>query len=293
VTAAPGKQEAPRTRVALRRVLRLVPDAFRNFMEDDGFDRSAAISYYALFSLIPFLAIMSLIGNWFFGSREELLEKLLTGMRVILPSLSPNAAQKVIGVVPSQGGLLVLMLPVFLWTSTYAASSVEGSINHILRTRGERRYLVGKLKSFALLGVGATALLLIPAFQQAGVFIDRLSGEEIPMKPVLTVFTTSAILAIAFAAFSFTLIYLPATRMAYRPSFLIAGIAVVAWQVARSVLGRVLSATSHGNVVAGSFSAVIAVLLWVYVTSIILLFAAELLALVTGRRLARGSQRVP
>jgi len=37
--------------------------AFANFLEDDGFDRSAAISYYALFSLVPFLVIISLIGR--------------------------------------------------------------------------------------------------------------------------------------------------------------------------------------------------------------------------------------
>ena len=104
------------------------------------------------------------------------------------------------------------------------------------------------------------------------------------MQPLLSFITMCAILLIAFAAFSFTLIYLPAMRMPFKPSLVIAGIAVVAWQIARSILGRVLLLSSHGNALAGSFSAVIAILLWVYVTSIILLFAAELLALVTGRR---------
>jgi len=33
---------------------RIASRAFANFLEDDGFDRSAAISYYALFSLVPF-----------------------------------------------------------------------------------------------------------------------------------------------------------------------------------------------------------------------------------------------
>lgn len=266
------------------RALAMLSKAALNFIRDEGFDRSAAISYYALFGFMPFLAIVGLIGGWLLGSEDRLLNDMISAVKEVLPAVAPMTATHARQFLPGQGVLLVLMVPVFLWTASYASSSVEGSINHILRAREERHYLVGRLKSIALLGVAGVALLLIPAIQQVGVTIRRLSPDIEPLMPLQTFFSEGAILIAGFLAFSFALLYIPAVRMPMTPAFTIAAAAAAAWQIARVVLFWGLTTSSESTLLSGSFSFVIGLLLWVYITSVILLYAVELLALACGRR---------
>ncbi len=257
-----------------------------NFMHDDGFDRSAAISYYALFSLVPFLVVIGLVGSWFFGSSAELLDRILEALRLVLPTVSDPALAQAQGAAGRRGWILFLLLPFLLWTASYAAASLEASINHILRMREHRRFLSARLKSIALLGVVSTVLLLVPALLQVIAVLRRISTAQsmAPAGFLQIVVTEAAILLAGFLAYTFILGYLPARTVPLRTAAAIAAPAALAWEVARMILARALAFTSGGGLVSGSFSVVLGLLLWVYVSSVILLLAAELLALVTGRR---------
>jgi len=269
------------------RVFLIVLRAAANFMEDDGFDRCAAISYYTLLSAIPFLAMAALLGGWLLGSRDIILDGLLFGIQMVFPAAGAETALRPRDQIGRQGALLLVMLPLLLWTSSYAASSVETALNHIMRSREHRKFLVAKLKSMALLGVGAVCLLLIPAMQQLAVVGRRISPESLLRIGFLEsnrLLTETAILLAAFLTFAFALVYVPAIRMPRRHSLWVAAGAAATWQGARVAVAYGLSAAAGPSVLSSSFSFIIAMLLWVYTTATILLYAAEVLALISGRR---------
>jgi len=281
------RQALQRSRGAVRRGVRLAGAAARNFLADEGFDRCAAISYYALLSSLPFFGIAALVGGWLLGSRDWVLHELVFGIEMLVPAAPGDATARARIEMGRQGALLLIMSPFLLWTSSYAASAVEGAINHILRSREHRKFLIAKLKSIGLLAVGAANLLLIPAIQQLGVVARHISGGSLLQLRLVTgyrLLTEAAILLAAFLTFAFTFISVPATRLPRREALLVAALAAGVWQVARLLLATALGAATGPSVVSSSFSFVIATLLWVYITATIVLFATEILALLTGRR---------
>ena len=277
------RQALQRSRGAVRRGVRLAGTAARNFLADEGFDRCAAISYYALLSSLPFFGIAALVGGWLLGSRDWVLHELVFGIEMLVPAAPEDATARARIEMGRQGALLLIMSPFLLWTSSYAASAVEGAINH----REHRKFLIAKLKSIGLLAVGAANLLLIPAIQQLGVVARHISGGSLLQLRLVTgyrLLTEAAILLAAFLTFAFTFISVPATRLPRREALLVAALAAGVWQVARLLLATALGAATGPSVVSSSFSFVIATLLWVYITATIVLFATEILALLTGRR---------
>ena len=265
---------------------RLLWQATVNFFADDGFDRAAAISCYALLSSLPFFGLAALFSGWLIGSHDWILRELLFGIGHIMPNGGEDVAEQARIEIGRQGAVLLVLSPVLLWSASNAAAAVEASINHILRLREHRRFLVARLKSVALLGAGAICLLAIPALQHLAVIAREISPDA--LRPVHSFaekpMTEGATFLAAFLTFTVTLLMVPAVPLPRKKTLAVAAGAALVWQICRLLIGRALGIAAGPSVVTSSFSFVVATVMWVYVTATILLFAAELLALVTGRR---------
>jgi len=289
-TASSGRRTARDTALrrsgAAARAIRLLLRAGANFLADDGLDRAAAISCYALLSSLPFFGLAALVGGWLLGSQDWILRELLFGIGHILPNGGSDAAGQARIEIGRQGAMLLALSPFLLWSASSAAAAVESAINHILRARENRRFLMARLKSIALLAVGGICLLLIPALQHLGVIARRISPQALgpAHSSAEGLLTEGGILLAAFLTFAATFFLVPATPLPKKTALGVAACAAGTWLGARLLLGAALGAAAGPSVVSSSFNFVVATVLWVYVTATILLFATEVLALKAGRR---------
>ena len=87
------------------RVWALLRDAARKFYADDCPTLAAAISFYALLSLIPVLFLVIAILGYVVGSSQETFQAVLASVREFIPHLSEDFTRNLEWVVDNRGRL--------------------------------------------------------------------------------------------------------------------------------------------------------------------------------------------
>jgi YihY family inner membrane protein len=259
----------------------VVRHTFHQFHENDLFTPAAAMSYFGLLTLFPALLVMLVIGNRFAAGSEALtrIVEIYPGsrefLRVTIKSL------KDVG----WGGLISAGV-VTLWAGSWVFAVIERALNRIWGTR-PRTFLHGRALTLGM--IGAVGVLLIVSVFLTSILVGL---QELIDQLPLRVVSRSAWMALAGNAFwqtlfaiagalvtiaLFALVYrlVPNGRVTLRDTLPSAIIAGLLWET-----GKYLFASSlqyfHYDEIYGSVGAVVAVLTWSYMSSLILMFGAQL-----------------
>ncbi len=256
---------------------------FNEFLGKNGPYNAAAISFYALFSLFPLiLALVSVFG--FLLGIGGFQERLIEGLQRQVPVLE-ESGDAILGVLDSLsdrrtlGGILAAIG--LLWTSTAVFGSIRKSINNIWGIRRTRPFLTERAMDFALMS--GSALLLfgsvfitatISFFQQASAF---LAPDGVIADPALWQ-RLSAPVPLLFTFLVFVILYwwLPNTKLKFSDVWPTALVGALAFEITKFSFVFYLQNFNATSAVYGAVSAVIILMAWVYVSSIIMLVGAQL-----------------
>ena len=260
--------------------------AIVNFARDRVPQMAAGISYFALLSIFPFLLLALAI----FGvvlRDEELQQRVLAEIVAALPIEAPTVEEALRNIAGRGASIGVFALIGTVIAAGALARSLRGSLNVIFRAEQERSLLRGWLVDMTVLPV--LGLLFIASLLLSTVwrFVEALAGK-IEVFERATLFWEIGAFAIP-AVLSFTgllLLYLLLPNRSLRVVDLWPGvlIATVGFQVGTFVFSIYFENFGAYDIVYGSLGGVIALLAWVFVSSIILLFGAEVAAEASRRR---------
>lgn len=258
--------------------IRLCAGAFNEFLEKNGPYMAAAISFYSLISFIPLvLALLSIFG--FLLGSEGLQDKLIREIPKQLPMGEENVKDFLESIANGRFASSVIAPFGLLWASMAVFGAIRKSINIIWGIRKTRPFLQERLIDFLLM-VGAALLLLISVFattflslfqEIATIFLPESapSGDQLwnllaILLPPISVF------------FTFLILYtwLPNTRVAVREAWLPALLASIAFNIGTVVFVWWLKTFPAYQHVYATMSTVIALIAWVYISSIIMLSGA-------------------
>src|SRR5919204_787510 len=253
------------------------------FHENDLFTPAAAMSYFGLLTLFPALLVLLVIGNRFAAGSEALarIVEVYPGSREFLRATVRSL--KDVG----WGGIASAAI-VTLWAGSWVFAVIERALNRIWGTR-PRAFLHGRALTLGM--IGAVGLLLIVSVFMTSVLVglqelvDQLPIRVVRRTPWMTVMgnafwqslfaSAGALVTVALFAVVYRLVpngrgTLPATL----PSAVIAGLL---WEAGKYIFAWSLQ-YFHYDEIYGSVGAVVAVLTWSYVSSLIMLFGAQLTA---------------
>ena len=255
--------------------------ALHQFHENDLFTSAAAMSYFGLLTLFPLLLVLLFLGNHFEMGSEMLARavEVYPGSREFLRSTVRSLGEVSTGVV-------VTCCLVTVWAGSWVFNVIEHAVNRLWGTR-PRTFLHGRGMMLALMG-GIGLLLALSVFVTSLLvalrgFASRLTSRQLEriewLTPVGDAFwqTLFAVVSTLVTVALFTLIYrvMPNGRVTLRDSLPGAVVAGVLWEIAKYGFASSLS-WFHYDQIYGSVGAVVAVLTWSYVSSLILLFGAQL-----------------
>jgi membrane protein len=274
-------------------VVRFLAETIRRFLGDGCLHRSAAIAYYALLSFGPALILAVWIVAHFTGSSPEALEALLAGLESLMPPQQVGALDAVREGFKPPGSLVLMLVPVLVWTALLVFLEVEQAINHIFRTHEKRRLLLATGKSFALFLLCGTILLGSFLAHNLFVGLTALGWERLAeLVPLLT----SKVLPVASTILVFTFIYwvLPHTNVGLLPAVVGGLTAGVLWEVAKHAFGTMVARAPTYGLFYGPVSVIVVSLAWTYLSAAILLLGAEAVSLRTERlRGGRSGRATP
>lgn len=277
--AAAATTTGSRLDTALRRVpaLRVLLDTLDAFGRDHMSLFAASLSYYALLALFPLLLMLIALAS-----------PLLTGENVVrtvvrvageaLPGTATEIESILRGIVEARGPATIIGLLALMWSASGVFDVVQTALNRAWRVPQPRAFLQQRLLSVLVIAVLGGLFIV-------GLFVSALAGQVLrpalemtsDLVPILSVVTG---FSASFVAFTLLYKFFPHARIRWREAVAGALLAALLWELARNVYGLYLIRFARFNLVYGSVGAVIGLLLWGYLSAVILLFGAELSAVV-------------
>jgi membrane protein len=266
--------------------------AFERFQKDEMSQRAAALTYYALMSLFPTL----LVGAAVLGAFGQ--EGLVTSAADYLkdagaPQETVDAVTKALESAQSQRGTavgaLIIGLVTAMWGAAGAFGSVGAALNQVFRVEEGRGFVKHKLHNLGwtlvLILLGAVTLMLL--FLGGGIAGDVLGGIGLGDTAVTVWNIVRWPGALLVAMLVYAVVYYAAPNVEIRHWRYItpgAVFGVVLWIVASAAFFAYVSGFSSYSATYGAFATVVILLIWLYLTSAVLLLGAELNAVVDVRR---------
>ena len=257
--------------------------SLHQFHENDLFTSAAAMSYFGLMALFPALLLMFALSNKLAAGSQ-----LLTHAVDVYPGSAKFLRETIEAFSDLGFGAIVTCVVLVFWAGSWVFAVIERALNRIWGTVS-RTFLHGRALTIGMVGlVGlllASSVLvtsILVAFREMAV---RLSPRQLERYTLLAS-VGSAFWQVLFAAISylvtvalFVLVYrfMPKAEVRLRETLPGAFLAGLLWEIAKYVFASSLN-YFHYDQIYGSVGAVVAVLTWSYVSSLILLFGAQLTA---------------
>lgn len=256
----------------------------RAFRANQGFLLAGAVAYYTLLSIVP-LMILLLIALSHVIDQAELLATLGRYLEWVTPGQSTVLIGELASFLEHSNVMGWVLLVTMLFFSTLAFTVLENAMSVIFLHRvaiRRRHFLVSAIIPYCyivFLGLGLLLMTLVSGTLQAvGAESVEIFGHTWSLRGASG--ALFYLLGVVGEILVLTSVYLimPAGRLSWQHA-LIGGItATVLWEITRHVLVWYFGTLSQINVVYGTLTTAIAVLLSFEIAATLLLFGAQVIA---------------
>jgi len=253
----------------------------KKFISDGSPMMASSFAYYSLFSIFPLMLVLISFSGILINKPniQTMILNFVEGRIPIIYSFTESNIEKIIENRASIGivGFLFLVI-----ATTYVFDSIQFSLNRIYKTKSQRKFWKQKIYGFLIITlifiiVFLSFLLSTSLFYLTGTIINffKLNGS-------VSTFLFKSIpiflgLILNFAVFS--LVYSFGTnRKTHFKHHIYKGAltAAFAWEISKHVFIFFLNNFSNFESTYGSVGSIIGFLLWLYISSFILLLGAEI-----------------
>jgi len=273
-------------------VLRFARRTLKAFRANQGLLLAGAVAYYALLSIVPLLVLIVIVLSHVIDP-ALLLETIGRYLAWLLPGQSNAIVDELAKFVNHRDVIGWVLLVTMLFFSSLAFTVLENAMSVIFLHRvavRRRHFIVSALIPYGYiltLGIGLLLVTLVAGGLQAmGDESFEFLGRDWSLRGVSGLMLY--LLGFVGEVFVLTSVYLvmPVGRLALRHALVGAVTAAVLWELTRHLLVWYFSTLSQVNLVYGSFTTAIVVLLSLEVGATLLLFGAQVIS--EYERLDRG-----
>jgi membrane protein len=288
-------------------LFKVVKRAVRDFSDDECMSSGAAIAYYAIFSIPPLLVLVFVVAGWagISGPRIDAVVRDQLGLPMAAAKgnsqrgeadqsnegsedaglgavAEAQKAQQLSGVSTFSRVMGVALL---IFSATGLFAQLQFALNRAWEVEpdpaqgGVLRFVLKRVLSLGMIVVIAFLLLISLVLTT---LIDEITGLLQGSSPgtvalVLgVVLNNLAVLVLATLLFAAMYKILPDAKMAWKDTWVGAGLTAVLFVIGKSVIGWYLQSSDVGASWGSAAASMVGVLIWIYYSSLLVLFGAEL-----------------
>lgn len=248
--------------------------SFRQVFSFQSSMTAAATAYFTFFSIFPMVLLTIVIAS-FWLDPLAIGEEILSNLEFVVPAINELLGANLEEIVRARGTITRLSALTLIWSSSSAIYMLIRALDSIWPEKETRSAWRHRALAIVLtLAISVTLWIGSFAWSVVVPIMNRLLPDSIySISPYLSWLGTAL-----FSVFVFTVLYLilPYAKLRIRDVIYGAVIAGVLWEIAKRgflfFIGNYLTAT---NLLYGSLTAIIAFLVWVYISSLIFLFGAH------------------
>ena len=281
----------------VKRIASIIKETVLRFVGDQMLDAAAALTYYALLSLVPGLlmasAVLTLLGTpqtvtdfgtylTDHGAPAEVVNTVATSLDAMMKTRLSSA-----------GLTLVVAILISLYAASGAFGAAGRALNVVQRNHADLGFVRRKLADLGatLLITALAVIALIFVFVGGGLAEDlfALIGLDASASGIWD--AVRQFLAVAVVMLIYAFVYWAAPKSSSRRFKLIspgAVVGVVIWIAASLGFSAYISNFDTYSAAYGLFGAVIILLIWLWLSNVALLIGAELNAVLEERKKQRS-----
>src|SRR5512143_51844 len=270
--------------------------ALKEFLDNDMLTQASALAYQVLFSLFPF--ILFLVALLSFLHLSNFFDWLRSQTEVLLPPQATDQVNRVIGELQQpQGGLLSVGIVLALWAASAGVRSVMNALNVAYEVAESRptwkRYGLSLLYTMGL----AALLILAAGLMILGPQVIQWLAQQVGLEPLfVTVWTWLRWpVAMVLLMLAVAIVYYMAPNVEQPFRFITPGstFSVLVWIAASLGFGYYVQNIADYNAMYGSIGAIIILLFYFFLSAAVLLFGAEVNAVIEQHARAGAASHKP
>lgn len=265
-------------------------------IEDNIFPIGAELAFYFLFGLFPFLLLLTTLLPYL-SSPESLSPGTLESVRSFAQQFLPpgiisfvvDNLQGMLAV--KRHGLLSLSVITLLWSASGAFRSIISGLNVAYDVDETRPFWRTRLNAMGLTLVLGLMAIIGTSLLAFGKVLNAFAAEYVPI-PIIVWIIVRWVVALAFLLLTLDIVYYAAPNVRHpwrwlNPGAIAATPIWMAMSVGYSYYVSHFGKQSHGT--DAVFAAIITLMLWFYLSGVVLLIGGELNAIL-ARRVFRDVQ---
>jgi len=268
----------------LKRIWNLIVLSAQKYKKDDPIRLAGTTAYFTVFALAPIIIIIISVIGLLLG-QETIEEKAFAELNSLL---GDQGAEMIRGFVENykdtERDILgtIIGFGIFIFSATSFFTVLQKSLNFVWRIRAKpSRGILKTLKDRALsfgmvLSLGLLLLISLVIDATIAVLKDFLT-ERLPGLTVFLIRAGNFVISFGIIMVIFAMIYkfLPDARIKWRVTWMGAFITTILFVAGRTLIGLFLGNANVG-IMYGAAGSLFVILLWVFYSSIIFFFGAEI-----------------
>ena len=274
-------------------IFKIIINSFKDFRNDEGNILATSISFNFILSSIPFTVLLGSLMGYFFEyfqntqniSTKESSVVILEYIKNIFPMVKEEALMQLFNIQNYKLPLSIIGIIGLIFTSTLLFEAIKFSFLKILNTV-DTHFLITRLVGFLIIFI----IIIISFFLEnfLSLFIYELQSYLKNIAFLNWILKTFEVYGFVISLgvtiiFSFILYYtfirIFARYKSYSTKTILIGSLFfsIIWNLLKNIYTIYLSKVSYLNVIYGSFTSLVIIFIWVYITTILFLFSLELI----------------
>lgn len=253
------------------------------FDEEDVLSNAAQVGFYFTFALFPLLLFLVSLFGLILTSANDLRDELFLYLRQVMPGSASELVEKTIGEVTesSSGGKLTLGIFAALWAASAGIDSIRIALNGVYNLTETRPWWKTKIITLLMtLGLAILLTIALGAVFYGGKFISlilKTVNFSVSSPVFLGILQWVVILAVLITIFALLYNFLPKHKE-FKWVWVTPGalVGIVLWLLLSYGFRLYLGYFDSYNKTYGSLGAVIILMLWLYLTALVILIGGTI-----------------
>jgi membrane protein len=240
----------------------------------DAGQRAAGVAYYAIISIFPLLLGLIAVFGFFLPS-INLQNALLNFVGNNIPGATNILKENIAGIIRLRGVMSILSIVILFWGASALFGSISLAINRAWNITKYRHLYIRKASEIGMVfGTGILFLLSLGASTFITFMDNTLNLPDLNMTIIYTGAKLIAFLLI-LTIFLFLYKFVPNTKTRWRDIWPGALLAAFFFEIARTLFIFYLEHFANYQLIYGTISSFIVLLVWIYYSAFILILGAE------------------
>ena len=261
----------------MKRELGLLIQTVRQTLRDHGEDLAATIAFWSFFSVFPLLIVVLSLAGYLLES-VQLQSRIYEVVSDLLPGSAILVRENLEAVVRYRGTMTWVGIVGLLWTAGKGFGAVTRAVNRALGVKQTQFYLLSQLRYvFMAFSVSILMIISIGITVAVEILLEPALLYRLGIDAVEVSRLQGWILSLVLVFLIFALVYrlAPCVKVQWHQVLPGALLAALLFELGKTVFVLYLDRIAHFEAIYGSLSSIIVLLLWLYLSALILILGAE------------------